>query len=65
MPACSSSSRSSFAGTPDVFSLNRLFDQAEAAGRLHGRRLDGVWLHVGTPRAIAEAEERISRSVTL
>ena len=54
-----------FAGTPDVFSLNRLFDRAEAAGRLHGRRLDGVWLHVGTPRAIVEAEERISRSVTM
>jgi N-acetyl-alpha-D-muramate 1-phosphate uridylyltransferase len=54
-----------FEGTPETFSLNRLFDRAEAAGRLHGRRLDGVWLHVGTPEAITEAEARIARSVTL
>jgi N-acetyl-alpha-D-muramate 1-phosphate uridylyltransferase len=54
-----------FAGTPDVFSLNRLFDEAEAAGRLHGRRLDGIWLHVGTPEAIAEAEDCIARSTML
>jgi MurNAc alpha-1-phosphate uridylyltransferase len=54
-----------FAGTPEVFSLNRLFDQAEAAGRLHGRRLDGVWLHVGTPQAIQEAESHIARSATM
>ena len=38
------------------FSLTRLFDRAERAGRLHGLRLDGVWMHVGTPAAIAEAE---------
>jgi N-acetyl-alpha-D-muramate 1-phosphate uridylyltransferase len=54
-----------FAGTPEVFSLNRLFDKAEAAGRLHGRRLDGVWLHVGTPQAIEEAESHIARSATM
>jgi MurNAc alpha-1-phosphate uridylyltransferase len=54
-----------FAGTPEVFSLNRLFDGAEAAGRLHGRRLDGVWLHVGTPLAIEEAESHIARSATM
>ena len=54
-----------FAGTPDEpFSLNRLFDLAEARGRLHGRRLDGTWLHVGTPEAIDEAEARIARSTT-
>ena len=51
-----------FAGTPEIFSLNRLFDAAEAQGRLFGRRLDGVWLHVGTPAAIAEAEARIAQS---
>lgn len=51
-----------FEGMPETFSLNRLFDRAEAAGRLFGRRLDGVWLHVGTPQAIAEAEAQIARS---
>lgn len=48
-----------FEGMPDIFSLNRLFDTAEAAGRLHGRPLDGTWFHVGTPEAIGEAEARI------
>jgi len=51
-----------FAGTPPVFSLNRLFDAAEAADRLFGRRLDGIWLHVGTPGAIGDAERRIALS---
>lgn len=41
------------------FSLNVVFDRAIAAGRLYGIRLDGLWLHVGTPRAIAEAERAI------
>jgi N-acetyl-alpha-D-muramate 1-phosphate uridylyltransferase len=41
---------------PAPFSLTRLFDRAEASGRLHGLVLDGVWMHVGTPDAIAEAE---------
>jgi N-acetyl-alpha-D-muramate 1-phosphate uridylyltransferase len=41
-----------FDGRPDVFSLNRIFDEAIAAGRLHGLLLDGDWMHVGTPDAI-------------
>jgi MurNAc alpha-1-phosphate uridylyltransferase len=46
-----------FAGAAeDRFSLTRLFDRAEEAGRLHGLRLEGVWMHVGTPDAIAQAE---------
>ena len=46
-----------FAGAPEGrFSLTRLFDRAEEAGRLHGLRLEGVWMHVGTPDAIALAE---------
>ncbi|MGP9820332.1 nucleotidyltransferase family protein [Salinarimonas sp. NSM] len=50
-----------FADTPEgPFSLNLLFDRAERAGRLHGLRLDGTWLHVGDPRALAEAEERMA-----
>ena len=52
-----------FADTPDgPFSLNLLFDRAIEAGRLHGLRLDGEWLHVGTPDAIAGASERIVAS---
>jgi MurNAc alpha-1-phosphate uridylyltransferase len=52
-----------FAGAPaGAFSLTRLFDQAVAAGRLHGLRLDGVWMHVGTPDAIAKAEAAIRAS---
>ncbi|UZF91970.1 nucleotidyltransferase family protein [Bosea sp. NBC_00550] len=46
-----------FADTPDgPFSLNLLFDRAIARGRLFGERLEGRWLHVGTPDAIAPAE---------
>jgi MurNAc alpha-1-phosphate uridylyltransferase len=53
-----------FADTPDgPFSLNLIFNRAAAAGRLHGLRLDGLWLHVGTPEAIGLAETRIAASV--
>lgn len=52
-----------FAGLPEgAFSLNRLFDRAIENGRLYGLRLDGVWMHVGTPEAIHEAEECTARS---
>jgi MurNAc alpha-1-phosphate uridylyltransferase len=48
---------------PDgAFSLNLLFDRLLEQGRLFGIRLDGLWLHVGTPDSIAEAEEAIERS---
>lgn len=43
-------------------SLNRQFDEAIENGRLFGVRLEGLWLHVGTPDAIAEAEDAIARS---
>lgn len=49
----------SFAGRPPVFSLNRIFDEAAEAGRLHGLRLDGLFMHVGTPNALAEAERAL------
>jgi MurNAc alpha-1-phosphate uridylyltransferase len=39
-----------------VFSTNRVWDVAIAAGRLYGIRLDGVWIHVGTPEAVEEAD---------
>ncbi len=45
-----------------AFSLNVLFDKAIAADRLYGVRMDGIWLHVGTPDAIGEAEEAIGES---
>lgn len=46
-----------FADTPEgSFSLNLLFDRAIARGRLSGLVLEGRWLHVGTPEAIAPAE---------
>jgi MurNAc alpha-1-phosphate uridylyltransferase len=48
--------RELFDGRPEVFSLNRIFDEAIAAGRLHGMPLDAWWMHVGTPDAIPEAE---------
>jgi len=49
-----------FAFAPDGrFSLNLLWDRAIAAGRLYGMRMDGQWMHVGTPDARAEAERRL------
>ncbi|MEM8813182.1 MAG: nucleotidyltransferase family protein [Pseudomonadota bacterium] len=39
-----------------AFSLNQLLDQAIEAERLFGIRMEGLWFHVGTPDAIAEAE---------
>lgn len=38
------------------FSINRLWDQAIEKERLFGVRLDGVWIHVGTPQGLEEAE---------
>jgi N-acetyl-alpha-D-muramate 1-phosphate uridylyltransferase len=52
-----------FADAPaGAFSLNVLFDRAIEASRLFGLRLDGVWMHVGTPDAIAVAEAAILAS---
>jgi MurNAc alpha-1-phosphate uridylyltransferase len=45
-----------------AFSLTRRFDWAAESGRLHGPRLEGVWMHVGTPAAIAQAEAAIVAS---
>lgn len=50
----------SFAGKPEIFSLNRIFDEAAEAGRLFGLRLDGTFMHVGTPAALAEAEQALT-----
>ena len=45
-----------------AFPLTALFDRAAAVGRLHGLRMEGVWMHVGTPGAIKEAEAAIAAS---
>jgi MurNAc alpha-1-phosphate uridylyltransferase len=46
-----------FKGAPQgEFPITALFDRAAAAGRLHGLQLEGLWMHVGTLEAIAEAE---------
>jgi N-acetyl-alpha-D-muramate 1-phosphate uridylyltransferase len=52
-----------FRDTPKgPFSLNLLFDRAIEAGRLYGLRLGGLWMHVGTPEAITEAEAAYAHS---
>ncbi len=49
-----------FEGAPQgAFSLNRVWDAAIDKGRLYGIRLDGLWMHVGTPEALTEAERWI------
>jgi MurNAc alpha-1-phosphate uridylyltransferase len=49
-----------FASSPDgAFSLNLVWDRAIAAGRAYGLRMEGVWMHVGTPTALAEAERAL------
>jgi MurNAc alpha-1-phosphate uridylyltransferase len=47
---------------PGEFPLTDLFDRAAEAGRLHGLRLEGLWMHVGSPDAIAQAERAIRAS---
>jgi len=44
------------------FPLTMLFSRAAEQGRLHGLRLEGRWMHVGTPEAIAAAEAAIKGS---
>lgn len=53
-----------FAGSKaEPQSLNRFFDIALTAGRLHGMALDGAWITVGTPEAIAPANAAVARAV--
>jgi MurNAc alpha-1-phosphate uridylyltransferase len=52
-----------FADAPDgAFSLNLLFDRAIDEQRLFGVRLDGLWINVESPGAIAAAEMAIAES---
>ena len=49
-----------FASAPDgAFSMNVLWNRALGEGRLFGLVHDGLWLHVGTPEAIKEAEDAL------
>jgi MurNAc alpha-1-phosphate uridylyltransferase len=46
-----------FTDAPDgEFPLTDMFDLAAKKARLFGLRLDGLWMHVGTPAAVQEAE---------
>lgn len=50
-----------FHNSPDgAFSMNALWDQAIAAGRLYGIRHEGTWMHIGTPEALQLAEEQLT-----
>lgn len=49
-----------FDGAPkDRFSLNVVWDRAIERERVYGIRLEGVWMHVGTPQALDDAEKWI------
>lgn len=43
------------------FSLNLPWDKAIAMGRAYGLMLEGVWMHVGDPAALAKAERLLDR----
>jgi len=45
------------------FSLTKMFDTANEQERLFGLRLDGLWMHVGTPDAVHAAEDALLASV--
>lgn len=50
-----------FADAPAwAFPLTSLFDRAGGKDRLFGLRLEGVWMHVGTPEAVAAAEAALA-----
>lgn len=46
--------------TERPFSLNIIWDRAIAANRLFAMPLDGLWMHVGTPEALADANAAIA-----
>jgi MurNAc alpha-1-phosphate uridylyltransferase len=48
-------------GYPETpFSLNRIWDDSLARGRVHGVVMDAFWMHVGDPEARNAAEARLS-----
>jgi len=44
------------------FSINPLWDKAIAKGRLFGQRLDGMWMHIDRPEAIAASEAHLAET---
>ncbi len=49
-------------GMPEgPFSILDCWDPALAAGRLHGIAFDGLWMHVGSPEALAAANAQMAR----
>src|SRR3954452_8335249 len=53
-----------FAGVPaGPSSMSPLFDRAIENERRYGLRLEGLWMHVGTPDAVKAAEAAILESV--
>jgi MurNAc alpha-1-phosphate uridylyltransferase len=46
-----------FADGPDgAFSTNLIWDRLIERGTLFGQRMSGIWMHVGTPQDLADAE---------
>lgn len=43
------------------FSTNLVWNRAIEAGRLYGVRLDGLWMHVGTPDGVIAAEAALDQ----
>lgn len=51
-----------FADPPaEIFSTNVVWDRTIAKNRLYGMRLEGAWLHVGSPKARDDAEQYLAR----
>lgn len=50
-----------FDDAPDgPFSMNLLWDRAIERRRLYGIRLEGFWMHVGSPEALVDAEHAMT-----
>ncbi len=47
---------------PGAFSLNKIYDAAEAKGRLWSVVHDGLWFHVGTPDSVTATERELGWS---
>lgn len=50
-----------FADAPEgAFSMNALWNRAMLTGRAYSMRMEGLWMHVGSPAELAEAERVMS-----
>lgn len=53
-----------FKASPEgAFSLNAVWNTAIAAGRAYGLRMEGTWMHVGSPDALAQAQQLLAREI--